>query len=323
MFDIKYNWKKTGHGATDNLGKQLEKIAKRMNQNQFKTRYRYMESNTRFIKFVAKEFKLRKLANMQDKHLKAYVDHMRLKGNSDKYIKTELSGIRFIHNSIDNTKYELSDARNFSQEVALAFTRDGRADRAWTEKEYQGFKNLAIEKHHEEIAKVFEGIRHTGMRIDEIVSLKYQEVHNALRDGYLHLTNTKGGVPRNVPLTEGARSIFANVLMDKQPGAYVFTPAKYVQTRTIHKFKKQIQNFIYNHRDKIQDKDRTQSGHNLKKEDRGALTPHGLRHMFAREEYMNKRGTGVSKFKARLEVANMLGHGRDSVTFIYLGGIKE
>lgn len=320
---MKYQWKKTGHGATDNLGKQLEKVVKRMNQNKFETRYRYINACERFIKYTAKEFKVRKLANIQDKHLITYVQYMKAKGNADKYIKTELSGIRFIHNSIDNTKYDLTYSLTINKDANLLTTTDGRADRAWTEKEYQGFKILAIEKNKEEIANVLEGIKNTGMRLDEIVTLKYQDVYNSLKTGNLILRNTKGGVPREVYLTKGARSIFSKCLSNKKPGEYVFTPNKYVKNREIHKFKKQVQNFIYHYRNKIQDKDRKYSGHNISEKDRGALTIHGLRHTYAREQYLKRRDMGIGKAKARREVANLLGHGRDSVTFIYLGGIEK
>ncbi|GKX32331.1 integrase [Vallitalea longa] len=320
---MKYKWKMTGHGTTDNLGRQLEKIAKKMNENKYQTRYTYIHSCERFINYLALEFKLRKLANIKDNHLRKYVQYMKGKGNSDKYIKNELSGIRFIHNSIDNTRYELMDSTKFSKEVGLSFTHDGRADRAWTENEYNSFKNLAIERNREEIANVFEGIRYTGMRLDEIVSLKYQDVYNSLRDGHISLTNTKGGVPRNVMINEGSRRIFVKCLSNKKPGEYVFTPVKYVKNRQIHKFKKQIQNFVYNNRNEIQDKDRKCTGHNLTKDDRGALTIHGLRHSYARDEYLKRRNDGVTKSKARMEVAKMLGHGRDSVTYIYLGGIEK
>ncbi len=49
---------------------------------------------------------------------------------------------------------------------------------------------------------------------------------------------------------------------------------------------------------------------------------HGLRHAYAREEYLKRVNANMKKDSARYEVAQLLGHGRDSVTYIYLGGIE-
>ncbi len=320
---MKYNFKRTGHGVTDNLGKQLQKVVRIMNQNKFATRYRYVSSAERFVKYLAREFRLKKFANFQDKHLEKYVIYLKSKELSDKYIKNELSGIRFIHNSMDNTKYELADPTVFNKSVGLSSTGDNRSDKAWSENELEAFKSMATKMGDQNLSDVFEGIRATGTRIDEICTLRYQDGRAALKNDYLLLTNTKGGKERKVQLNDRSRIILAEKVLMKKPGDYLFVPGEYVKAKEVHKYKKKVQNFIYNHRDKIQDKDRTLSGHNVNNDDRGALTPHGLRHSFAREEYLKRRAMGVPKGKARFEVAQMLGHGRDSVTFIYLGTVEE
>ncbi len=320
---MKYTWKATGHGSTDNLGSQMQKIVRNMNENKFETRWTYIKAETRFINFVAKEFNLKKLANIQDKHVRAYVEHKRTEGCSDKYIKNELSGIRFFHNHTPGTKYELTDSVRFNKEVGLGSTPDGRADRAWTEREVIAIKDKAMELSRPEIANIIEGIRATGLRLDEACSLKRGEVEKALRTGELEARNTKGGVPRTIPLTDRAREIFSKQLREVERGGYVFTPQKYTDSRTIHDFEKSIKDFIRYHREGIQDKDRSSTGHNLSEGDRGALTAHGLRHSYAREQYCALRERGIEKDEARLQVSEMLGHGRDSVTYIYLGGVES
>lgn len=320
---MKFTWKNTGHGATDNLGKQMQKIVRTMNQNSFKTKYRYIQAEKRFIDFVAKEFKLKKLSNIKDKHLEKYANYMKENGKADKYIKNEFSGIRFFHNHTPATKYELTDSTIFNKRVHLNSTGDGKADRAWTEREVNGMKSIAIERERPEISNVIDGIRSTGMRIDEACSLKRIQIENALKTGKLHLVNTKGGLPRDIPLTDRARAIFEKQLKNTNRGEYVFTPRSYVENHKIHSFEKSIQNFIGYHRQKIQEHDRSSSGHNCKEGDRGALTVHGLRHSFARAQYFQMREDGLSKEDARIEVSKMLGHGRDSVTYIYLGGIDD
>jgi integrase len=103
-------------------------------------------------------------------------------------------------------------------------------------------------------------------------------------------------------------------------GRYVFTP----ENVKVHEFEHRVQDFIYNHRDKIQDSDRAETGHNLAENERGALTAHGLRHSYARERYeelVEELKENLSDERAekvaREQVAEELGHGRDTVTFIY------
>lgn len=322
---MKYTWKKTGHGATDNLGMQMQKIIRVMNENKFNTRRRAIAAEKRFISFIAKEFKLQKLTNIQDKHLERYVEFLKSRNKADKYIKNELSGIRFFHNHTTGTKYELADSTKFNKSVQLGSTPDGRADRAWEEKEIDAMKEKATNLNRLEVARVIEAVRATGMRIDEVCGIKWQNINNALKTGVLKIDGNlgKGGVPRDIPVTDRARSIFEKVIKNMERGRHVFTPQSYVKNNKIHLFEKSVQNFIGYHRQTIQNPDRTRTGHNVAPKEKSALTTHGLRHTFSRIEYFKFRESGWSKDAARLEVSRMLGHGRDSVTFIYLGGLEE
>lgn len=320
---MKYTWKKTGHGLTDNLGNQMQKIVRSMNQNRIATRRRYIEAEKRFINYVAREFKLQKLANVKDKHLEKYVKYLKNNGNSDKYVKNELSGIRFFHNHTPGTKFELKDSAVFNKEVGLGSTPDFKdIDRAWEEKEINAMKDIANQLGRQEIADVIEVMRATGCRIDEACTLRDSDFRNALSEGKLHLTNTKGGVPRDVPLTDRAREIFEKKLTEIGRGEYAFTPRAYVNNHTIHRFEKSVQNFIYNHRDKVQVENRAYTGHNVNPGGKGALTAHGLRHSFAREQYFKLREEGLGKEQARQEVSEMLGHHRAEITKVYLGGLE-
>ena len=318
---IRYKWKPTGVGIIDNLGVQFAKIVKGANQGSIQTRYRYAEAGERFIKFVAKEFKLKKLQNVQDKHVEAYARHLKNQGKADKYIKNELSGIRFCHRQVPQARFDLMDGRQANQNYGLSSTPDGRADRAWTDREVDAVRLKVIELEKPQIKRIIEASRNTGMRLDEAASLKRHEVEDALRTGILHLTNTKGGRPRDLPLTDKVKWILQKALSETTRGNYVFTP----EGQKVHEFKKEVQSFIYNHRDLIQDTDRNATGHNLSPDERGGLTFHGLRHSFAREQYETRLNekieSGVTEDlaqeKARQEVSELLGHGRDEVTFIY------
>ena len=318
---IRYKYKKTGIGAVDNLGAQLEKVFKGARQGSIETKYRYIAAAERFVKFVGIHFKLKKIQNIQDKHLEAFAVSLKSRQCSDKYIKNELAGIRYLHRQLPQARYSLKDSKTANKEMGLGSTPDGRADRAWTEDELSQMKNEAILRGHHDIAGILEAIRTTGMRLDEAASIRRSAVEDALRTGVLELKNTKGGRPRSVPLTERSKAILDKALKNSARGDYAFTPAGV----KVHVYEKKIKNFIYNHRKVIQEQERSATGHNLDTGARGALTPHGLRHTFAREyivrRYQEYLSAGISaaaaSARARKDTAEVLGHGRVEVTYIY------
>lgn len=315
--EVRYTWKETGIGKIDNLGRQFAKVMQGANQGSIATRHRYADAGARFIRHVAEKFNLQKLQNIQDKHLESYTRELQEKGLSDKYIKTDLAAIRYIHRQIPQAKHELTPASKFNKAMGLGSTPDGRADRAWTEKEISTMKEKAIELGRPEIANCIEAMRATGMRLDEACTVRRDQLESALRTGQLHLYNTKGGRLRDIPVNSRARELFEKILPGIERGEYAFTPKEYVEEHRIHDFKESVQDFIYNHRENIQEGDRSSTGHNLDTGEKGALTAHGLRHTYARTEYEELLKNGFTKDEARQEIAERLGHGRAEVTKIY------
>lgn len=311
---MKYKWTSTGVGVIDNLGVQFGKIMRGANQGSIQTRWRYAEVGERFIKFIGPEFGLKKLQNIQDKHLDAYAKHLKNLGKADKYVKNELSGIRYLHRQIPQTRYELMDGTKANKLYGLGSTPDGRADRAWTDQEVKAMVNLARAVGEEKVAQIIEASRATGMRLDEAASLRRHEVEDALRTGILKLTNTKGGRPRNITLSQTAQDTLGRSIMKVPRGEYVFCPVG----RRIHEFKKGVEDFIYLNRKEVQSQERLATGHNLAPGEKGALTFHGLRHAFARELYAEKLQNGFTREAALQKVAETLGHNRAEVSLIYI-----
>ena len=95
--------------------------------------------------------------------------------------------------------------------------------------------------------------------------------------------------------------------------------------RGVQAEKTSIQNWIGNHREKFQD-DRSEKNNSEAHEKIENVTYHGLRHSFARELYSEALEKHIelgenqadAEYHARLDVSHQLGHGRDSVTQIYL-----
>lgn len=235
-----------------------------------------------------------------------------------------MSAIRFFHSQIPNTKYELADAKKFNKEVAnLGRTRDGRADRSWTEREVQQMKDIANGLNRSEIARVIEVCRTTGMRLDEASTIRTHHIEHALRTGKLEITNTKGGRPRAIPVSERARECLVEAMKDRNRGDYVFCPMEYVKEHKIHTFEKSVEDFIYNHRDKVQDLDRCDTAHNIDRGERAALTMHGLRHTWCREMVYQLQEKGHTREEAKDIMTEYMGHGRPDVIEIYIAEAYE
>ena len=123
--------------------------------------------------------------------MEGYARRLMDEGKSHKYIKNELSGIRFIHNHMENTKSRLIDGTKFNKRLHLDQTKDGRVDRAWSDKELRAFCAYAKDINRLDMVKIFEVTRVIGTRLDEICTLRKRDLDNALVTNKLHLTNTK------------------------------------------------------------------------------------------------------------------------------------
>ncbi|MFZ5985826.1 MAG: phage integrase N-terminal domain-containing protein [Bacillota bacterium] len=194
---MNYKWSKTGIGSVDNLGAQAQKILRGSNRASIETRWRYSETIERFTKHIGKKFNTQKIQNIQDKHLESYVNELKDRGCADKYVKNELAAIRWFHNQIPNAKFELEDSRSFNRKMNFSSTGDGRADRAWTEREVEEMKQKAFGLGQKKIGQAIEGMRSMGLRLDELVTIRREQAEKALRDGKLYLIKTKGGRERS------------------------------------------------------------------------------------------------------------------------------
>src|SRR5699024_7971284 len=58
--------------------------------------------------------------------------------------------------------------------------------------------------------------RSLGLRIEEVTALTKSDLRNALTNGYVHLTKTKGGIKRDIPLNPGAERTFRDMVKNAQ-----------------------------------------------------------------------------------------------------------
>lgn len=94
---------------------QMEKIFRHTRSNSFGTRARYKSSCKKFISFLDKEFKMKNLRNLQDKHIIAYIQYRQSEEVAPKTLKNDLGAIRYMHSFVPRAKHKLSSNEELKQ----------------------------------------------------------------------------------------------------------------------------------------------------------------------------------------------------------------
>ncbi len=275
------------------LMEQLDRIHRHSRQGSIQTRRRYYDAMRRFLYFVAVEFRVQKIANISDKHLRAYVTHLKAQGHKSSYIVTELAAVRYYHDQVEGCHRLTCDNAKLGVEP-----RQKIGNRAWTEEELAEIIAAALDAGKPWVADALILSRQLGLRIHEVVRLDRADAERALRENELRVKG-KGGLVRHIPLTKEAAAALSRSKQRVPRGAKLFVPPD----RKGHQVIKEIQDFIRQHRQPrpIQ------------------LTFHGLRYTDAQENYNECLAAGKTKEDAEKETARRLGHRRPRVTRIYVG----
>ncbi|XKO54656.1 tyrosine-type recombinase/integrase [Lysinibacillus fusiformis] len=297
-------------GAYLNLMSQLNKVArhaKGISVN--KSLPQYYSHMDLFCRFLADNYNLKTLANIQNKHLIEYVIERQSEGKSAATVKNDLAAIRYFHDQIPQTRYLLSSNQVLSEKninFNLERRRFGGIDRRPTNLEYQAFISLAKQTRNPEIAFIIILGKEMGLRIHEAVRLSRSDVERAFRESFLTVKG-KGGLIRQVPLNDVAITTLEAAIQNISRGQKIFVPP----SQKAHQVIQRVQDFIKNNRQKIIDP--------LNSRPKGIeITMHSFRHAYAKEQYDSFIFQGHSEDAARLKVAQLIGHNRDDVTKIYL-----
>lgn len=291
-----------------NLAEQVDRIFKH-NKRQGRTgNERYKNSCYHFAKHLARHYNSQNFKNIRAKHLESYVQESFNAGIDRKTIVTNLSGIRKLHSLLPKVKHELP----LNQEMNLppAVQKEELVDRAWTREEYEKALHLSTSMGREDVARSLQLARHFGVRINEATALHTNQLRNALKSNYLALTNTKNGVPRDIPVEDlSQRETLHHILASSETGRiFIEHNMSHEQAKT------RISSWIRNHRNTFQQVFLSDEDDREKAD----CTFHGLRHTYARENYHKNISEGMSEKQAKKDVAERLGHGRDAVTNKYL-----
>ena len=291
-----------------NLSSQISKISKHNRQGSFKTKERYEQGVDRFCKFLAADFGIQKFANISDKHVEKYVEDMQSRGLSASTIKTDLAAIRFYHDKVDKPRHTLADNSKYTLE-RRSF---GGVDRSWNQSEYKAFRELAYARGQLRVAEIATLARNEGVRIHETLRIDRASVEKALATGKLHVKG-KGGKERDVPLSQESRIMLQERIRSVDRGDKLYVK----EHERTHLVIKQVQNFLNRNREHFQDAsrqlERTEGDEIVRN-----ITFHGLRHSYAQDQYQRAMDGGLSDYRARITVSQLLGHERDDVTRIYV-----
>ena len=292
-------------GIYQTLIAQLDKVARHNRQGSFRTKERYYEAMQRFCRFLSEQYRLQKLANINGKHLTAYVLYMQDRGKSASTIKTDLAGIRFFHDKMERTKYRLPS--NDELAVELERRRFGGVDRTWSVQEFHRFLATCLADNHEDFATIACLTWYAGLRIHECFRIDTAKAEQALRENAITIKG-KGGKLRTVPINESISIGVKKLLAVTPRGHKLFVPDGVPTDIAIAR----LQQHIYQVRPKIQDEGSTRP-----------ITHHGLRHSYAARTYQELIDSGTSPLSASLRVSQLLGHERPDVTRGYLVSIPK
>jgi site-specific recombinase XerD len=281
-----------------NLLSQAEKLFRHSRQNSYKTRERYREAFERFLRYLADEYRLQKLANISGRHLSEYIDNMQERGLSASTVKTDLAAIRFWHDQIPNARYNLPP----NDEFELERRKFGVTDWKWSSAEFNKMLVRCFESNREDYEACIIIARYAGLRLHEVMRIDTAAARAALKNDYLTVKG-KNGLIRSVPINYTIRTEFEKFLKIVPPGRKFFVP----DGKDTHIAMKELQNFIAGHRKTVQDSDSARP-----------MTFHGLRHNFAYESYQKLISDGKSNYEAEKQISLWMGHKRTEITRIYL-----
>ena len=302
-------------GIYKNLVSQIDAIFKHSNERSIKSRYRYYEATKRFCRFLADNYRLQKFKNVEDRHFRAYVKYLK-ENNEATTIQTDLSGIRYFHEK-SGSKNKLSE----NVQLNLPKRAVGKEDRSWTSEEISKARVVAREMGRVDVEISLDLVPTFGLRIEELCRLKVEQLMHAEKYGQL-IVQGKGKKTRPIPVNEEQMKIIKKYLdyakvSGRAPGDYLISSSE--KNGVLHE-KRSLQNWMSFHRKKFVDENRADMKEEGKKPRHETISWHGLRHSYAQRRF--EEVAKVSPEKAKKVVSHDLGHGRDTVTPIYLPFLK-
>ena len=248
--------------------------------------------------------------------MKAYIEKLQSEGKNAQYIDTELSGIRFYH--------ERSGSKNILPEnkaLNLEKRHPKKFDRSFMREEIKGAYNCADAMGRTDVQIGIRLCYRFGLRLEEAVTLRVEQIEHAGKDGQLEIKNGKGGQARTIPVETKAQRNALLSLCDyakeqrKQPTDYLLCDN---HKHSVKNCKAALENWMYNHRSKFLVQNRTDITESGKKPRIASPSWHGFRHSYyqvTKARLIRENRMSISEIER--EMSERLGHHRNEVNGYY------
>lgn len=158
------------------------------------------------------------IANIHYVHLETYRNHLRQKLTNKKTIRTDASVNREIsclhHLLSKGAEWDLLEQNPFKKGKSLLTKENNQRLRFLSHDELQ--KLLAAAPDH--LKEIIICAVNSGMRRGELLSLKWEQIHN----GLIYLEKTKTNEPRQIPINNTLVELFGKIKKQNPGSAYVF-----------------------------------------------------------------------------------------------------
>ena len=300
-----------------NLMTRVYAIYREDRTGSIETRKSYLGAESRFCGFLAEHYRLQNIKNVEGRHLRAYVEQLQDEGKSAAYIDATLSGIRFYHRR-SGSKNRLPE----NKDLHLEKRHPGKLNRAWLTSEIVKACEIAHEMGDQDVMMAILLGANFGLRVSEIVTVRINQLENALNHRQFHVPRGKGGQKRDIPVDTKNQVMLLKQLLNyakkqgKNPGDYLLCDN---HEHSVLKEKNRLIRWMNNHRKKFIDPDsasRVKPGKKPRATER--LGFHSLRHYYEQQYESRLRAEGkLTDEEIRREVSESMGHHRPSVTKLY------
>ena len=141
----------------------------------YKTRARYFEATKRFCKFLADNFRLQNFKNVDDRHFKAYVKHLK-ENNAAATIQSDLSGIRYFHRK-SGSKNRLSQ----NKKLNLPKRATGKEDHSFLKIEIDNMRQLAVTQGRQDVVIAIDFACEFVLRLEEVCTLRVKDTKEQIK----------------------------------------------------------------------------------------------------------------------------------------------
>ena len=309
------------------LAQITDKIA-RNKENSGLTHKERIKTLSHVGKILVKEFDIRKLENLKEKHVKFIIEKWKDDGRSIGTIKNVASHLRWLCEKLGKSTMMPRSNEDLGIEKRVI---DYNTDKAWIPSPDLKASLPETQRFHIDLMREF------GMRFQE--AGKFRPAENIHGDRISIIYGTKGGRDRDLEFK------YEKGLGDKRDMSISPSQKNVLERLKAFCDKNNVESLsrMYDKYTKFEDSTRniyTNVGITKK----GVGTPHGLRHKYAQDRYTEmtgwkppacmtdeeRRGFRGSMSpeqkeldrRVRLEISEELGHGRSQVTSNYVGSWK-